>query len=104
MNFAFHTGHATSGTGKRIIGCSLGLVMSLVTVEAYASDRSMRCGGHLIYAGSGRDSSSMYEVLKKCGEPEGKHGDVWVYRQGNVSKMLTFRRDGKLQRIESVRI
>jgi len=63
----------------------------------------MRCGGHLIYAGSGRDSSTMYEVLKKCGEPEAKRGDVWVYTQGNVRRMLTFRGDGRLLRIESVR-
>lgn len=88
---------------KALALISIGLIISLFTFPALASDRSMRCGGHLIYAGSGRDSSSMYEVLKKCGEPEAKQGDVWIYKQGNVRRMLTFRADGRLLRIESVR-
>lgn len=79
------------------------LVMSLVTRCAIASDRSMRCGGHLIYAGGGADSSGMYEVLKVCGEPEAKQGNTWIYIQGNVRRQLTFNYDGKLQRIESFR-
>ncbi len=64
----------------------------------------MRCGQHLIYAGGGKDSASMYEVLKKCGEPEAKQGNIWIYKQGSMRRMLTFRGDGKLQRIESVRL
>ena len=78
--------------------------MSLVTVFGHASDRSMRCGQHLIYAGGGKDSTSMYEVLKKCGEPEAKQGSTWIYKQGSMRRMLTFQGDGKLQRIESVRL
>jgi hypothetical protein len=64
----------------------------------------MRCGQHLIYAGGGTDSASMYEVLKKCGEPEEKQGNTWIYKQGSMTRMLTFWGDGKLQRIDSVRL
>lgn len=77
--------------------------MSLVTRFAVASDRSMRCGGHLIYAGGGKDSAWMYEVLKKCGEPVAKQGSTWIYIQDNVRRNLTFNSEGRLLRIESVR-
>ncbi len=79
------------------------LTLGLSVAPADASDRSMRCGGYLIHAGGGRDSSTMYEVLKKCGEPEDKMGNRWVYKQGNMHRILTFRGDGRLQRIESIR-
>ena len=79
------------------------LLMCLGSALAHASDRSMRCGRHLIYAGGGKDSAGMYEVLKKCGEPEAKYGDKWVYVQGNVRPTLTFRGDGRLFLIESKR-
>ena len=82
---------------------ALGLTLSLVANLAQASDRSMRCGRYLIYAGGGQDAAIMYEVLKKCGEPEAKQGNTWIYRQNNMRRVLTFRGDGKLQRIESVR-
>jgi hypothetical protein len=68
-----------------------------------ASDRSMRCGTHLIYAGGGKDASLMYEILKKCGEPDAKRGNTWVYVQGNSNRYLTFKFDGKLERIETIR-
>jgi len=84
-----------------LIGAAL--VMCLASVMAHASDRSMRCGRHLIYAGGGKDSAGMYEVLKKCGEPEAKYGNTWIYVQGNVRRELTFRADGRLFLIESVR-
>ena len=47
-----------------------GLILALVAIQTMASDRSMRCGTYLIHAGGGKDSAGMYEVLKKCGEPE----------------------------------
>ena len=103
MTRPFHRDRATVRAGKGLARLSLGLLISLVTVQAYASDRSVRCGSHLIHAGGGKDSASMYEVLKKCGEPEAKQGSVWIYKQGNMHRFLTFRGDGKLQRIESVR-
>lgn len=80
-----------------------GVIAHLAADPSLASDKSMRCGGSLIHAGGGRDSALMYEVLKKCGEPEARHGYIWVYRQGNVRRILTFNIDGRLQRIETRR-
>ncbi len=82
---------------------TLGLLISFVAMQAVASDRSMRCGTYLIYAGGGKDSASMYEVLKKCGEPEAKNGDNWIYVQGSMLRILTFNYQGRLQTIESKR-
>jgi len=78
------------------------LIMCLGSVLAHASDRSMRCGRNLIHAGGNSDSSGMYEVLKKCGEPEAKYRDTWIYVQGNMRRTLTFR-GGRLFLIESTR-
>lgn len=63
----------------------------------------MRCGGYLIYAGGGKDSALMYEVLKKCGEPDVKQGNTWVYGQAGAQRVLTFNYEGRLQQIESHR-
>ena len=46
----------------------------------------------------------MYEVLKKCGEPETKYGDTWIYVQGSTRKILTFNWEGRVWRIESERL
>ena len=79
------------------------LLLALLAMQSLASDRSMRCGTHLIYAGGGSDSAWMYEVLKKCGEPATKNGSNWIYQQGNMSRILTFNFKGRLQLIESQR-
>ena len=88
---------------RQILLLSAALIMSVATTMAHASDKSMRCGRNLIHAGGIKDSASMYEVLKKCGEPEAKMGDSWIYVQGNVRRTLTFGHQGRLQRIESAR-
>ncbi len=80
-----------------------GLILGLVAIQSMASDRSMRCGTYLIHAGGGKDSAGMYEVLKKCGEPEAKNGNTWIYVQGSMRRILTFNFEGRLQRIESRR-
>ena len=80
-----------------------GFVLGLSTTQALASDRSMRCGTHLIYAGGGKNSAGMYEVLKKCGDPVAKEGNKWIYLQGSTQRVLTFNFEGRLQRIESRR-
>ncbi len=80
-----------------------GLILALVAMQSIASDRSIRCGTYLIHAGGGKDSAGMYEVLKKCGEPEAKNGNTWIYLQGNMRRILTFNYEGRLQRIESRR-
>ncbi len=82
---------------------ALGLFISLIAMQAVASDRSIRCGTHLIYGGGGKDSASMYEVLKKCGEPEAKNGNNWIYVQGSMLRVLTFNYEGRLAKIESRR-
>ncbi len=78
-------------------------ILSLAAATASASDRSIRCKGNLLHAGGGKHSSGMYEVLKKCGEPEAKMGNSWIYIQGNMRRILTFNYEGRLQTIESVR-
>ena len=82
---------------------ALGLFMSTIAMQADASDRSIRCGTYLIYGGGGKDSAGMYEVLKKCGEPEAKNGNNWIYVQGNMIRVLTFNYEGRLANIESRR-
>ena len=78
-------------------------VLALVAIESVASDRSIRCGTYLIHGGGGKDSAGMYEVLKKCGEPEAKYGNTWIYIQGTMRRILTFNYEGRLLRIESER-
>ena len=80
-----------------------GLVLALVATQSMASDRFIRCGTHLIQGGGGQDSARMYEVLKKCGEPEEKYGDTWIYVQGSMRRILTFNWEGKVLHIESER-
>ena len=86
----------------RVIIVTLALMLGL-TAQVIASDRSMRCGTYLIHAGGGKDSARMYEVLKKCGEPEATTGTTWIYLQGNMRRFLTFNFDGRLMRIDSRR-
>jgi hypothetical protein len=81
----------------------VGLIVHLAAHPAQASDNSMRCGRYLIHAGGGSDSALMYEVLKKCGEPEAKQGNAWIYVQGSAQRVLTFNYEGRLQLIESRR-
>jgi len=80
---------------------AVGLALTLIATQSMASDRSIRCGTYLIYGGGGKDSSGMYEVLKKCGEPEAKSGNTWIYVQGSMRRILTFNNEGRLARIES---
>jgi len=79
------------------------LLLVFFTVQAMASDRSMRCGTYLIYSGGGKNSTGMYEVLRKCGEPIIKNNDTWIYEQGSMFRVLTFNYEGRLARIESRR-
>lgn len=81
-----------------------GLFLTLVAMQAIAADRSMRCGTQIIYSGGGKNSAGMYEVVKKCGEPEVKNGNDWIYRQGSMVRTLTFNYEGRLAVIESQRM
>ena len=80
-----------------------GFFLTIVAMQAMTADRSMRCGTHLIYGGGGKNSAGMYEVLKKCGEPEAKYGNDWIYIQGSMLRTLTFDYAGRLALIESRR-
>jgi hypothetical protein len=79
------------------------LILALLAGQANAADRSMRCGTYLIYSGGGKNSTGMYEVLRKCGEPTIKNSDTWIYEQGGMFRVLTFNYEGRLARIESRR-
>jgi hypothetical protein len=79
------------------------LLLVFFAAQAIASDRSMRCGTYLIYGGGGKNSTGMYEVLRKCGEPIIKNNNTWIYEQGNMFRVLTFNYEGRLARIESER-
>ena len=92
----FHTARFAAVTAA-------GLFLTLVAMQAVAADRSMRCGTHIIYSGGGKTSAGMYEVLKKCGEPEAKLGNDWIYTQGSMVRTLTFNYEGRLAVIESRR-
>jgi len=98
-----HSGKPISNMSRSIAVIVVGLIVQLAAYPAQASDRSMRCGGNLIYGGGGSDSALMYEVLKKCGEPEAKLNNAWIYTQGSMQRVLTFNYEGRLQRIESRR-
>ena len=70
----------------------------LMPAAAYA-DGSMRCGSHIISAGE-RNSASMYEVLKKCGEPTNRSGNTWVYeKSGGARRIVVFDASGRVSRI-----
>jgi len=88
---------------KLTIVAALALFIPVIAMQAFASDRSMRCGTFLIYVGGGKDSAGMYYVLKKCGEPEAKEGNNWIYVQGSMIRVLTFNYEGRLANIESRR-
>ena len=92
-----------SHTAKIAFIAALGIFLSTVAIQAVASDRSIRCGTHLIYGGGGKNSTGMYEVLKKCGEPESKNGNIWIYVQGSMLRVLTFNYEGRIATIESRR-
>jgi hypothetical protein len=90
-------------SGEKLAWLVLAGVLLVAAAAAQASDRSIRCGKHLLYAGGGSNAALQYEVLKKCGEPAAQSGDAWVYYQGNMVRHLTFNHQGRLLRIESHR-
>ena len=92
-----------SQTTKFLSMAAAGFILLTAVTQSLASDRSIRCGTYLIYGGGGSTSAGMYEVLKKCGEPETKYGDTWIYIQGSMRRILTFNYEGRLLRIESRR-
>ena len=92
-----------SNTTKTVSVAAAALILGFLATQSMASDRSFRCGTYLIVGGGGKDSAGMYEVLKKCGEPDAKQGHTWIYVQGSMHRILTFNNEGRLARIESKR-
>ncbi|MGI9342030.1 MAG: DUF2845 domain-containing protein [Gammaproteobacteria bacterium] len=74
--------------------------LSIFMIEPAFATGSMRCGTHIVNAG-GRQGMSMYEVLKKCGEPTERFGNTWIYdRSGGSKRTLRFNSEGTLSRID----
>jgi len=74
--------------------------LSIFTIEPAFASGSMRCGTHIISAGS-RRGNTMYEVLKKCGEPAERYGNTWIYEgSGRSKRTLRFNNNGELSRID----
>jgi hypothetical protein len=65
-------------------------------VSALAFADSMRCSGYIIEDGLS-NRHTKYEILKKCGEPSVRHGNVWIYdADSRFPKKVRFRPDGTL--------
>jgi hypothetical protein len=77
------------------------LVFAALSVWAVpVQANSMRCGQHIVSSG-GRTGPTMYEVLKKCGEPNERSGLTWIYEQRGLIRTLTFDSRGLLVNIRS---
>ncbi len=77
------------------------LVVAILSLWAGAAQaNSMRCGVHIVSSG-GRTGPTMYEVLKKCGEPAERAGLVWIYDRGGRIRRLSFDSRGLLVNIRS---
>ena len=59
---------------------------------------AMSCGTHVISSGQ-ENSPGQYEVLKRCGEPDSRQGDTWIYKRGSVTKKIRFDRNGRIVEI-----
>lgn len=83
---------------SKLIVASVFLLSNLMVEPAFASG-SMRCGTHII-SGGGRNGADKYEVLKKCGEPTYRSGNIWTYEQsGGTTREVVFDQSGRVSRI-----
>ena len=74
------------------------LFISIVMTESAMARGSMRCGTHIITSNPAGPSGK-YEVLKRCGEPNDRYGDTWIYKKGSVTNTLEFSSNGQLKNI-----
>ena len=65
------------------------LISAILTEPAQAA---LRCGTHLLVAGKAKT----YEVLKKCGQPNERTGNTWIYQKSGFTHELRFDRNGVL--------
>ena len=78
----------------------LSMLVLSAAAEPLLAD-TMRCGVHIISA-SASDGATMYEVLKKCGEPTYRHGRQWIYESASqITRTLIFNARGRLVDIDA---
>ena len=71
------------------------LLLAIVSMQPAVAG-SMRCGTHIISSGQS-NSPGQYEVLKRCGEPDFRQGDTWVYeKSSSVAHKVRFDRNGNI--------
>lgn len=75
---------------------------ALLLSAADSRANMMRCGNHVIHDG-GRHGPTMYEVLKKCGEPDYRHGSIWIYEYPDRNWELKFGSNGILKTAKLLR-
>jgi len=83
-----------------ILASLLGACLLLPAPPAEAA--SFRCGIHLIQGG-GRHGPTMYEVLRKCGEPKERRFSIWLYERRGRKWELRFSSNGILQTVRQER-
>jgi len=82
---------------SELIVASIFLLSTLMLEPVFAD--STRCGRHVISSGQ-RQGTDKYEVLKKCGEPTTRAGNVWVYKKsGGAKTVIVFDALGKVSSI-----
>ena len=75
---------------KQVTKLTLSITAFWLFVGQPAVAGTIQCGVHYIQD-SERRPSTKYEVLKKCGQPVAKQGNIWVYEQsGGLTKEITF--------------
>ena len=74
------------------------LLAALLAPGIASADPALRCGGALIEAGT---ETTDQTVLEKCGEPDSRDGNRWVYakRSGGKTVVVHFE-GGKVTAIE----
>ena len=81
----------------------LKILLAMIVVSVFVIEPAlagMRCGTHIISAGQ-PNAPGKYEVLKRCGEPEQRYGDTWIYKKSSsVSTELRFDSNGRLMSIQ----
>ena len=73
------------------------LAFTLLTLQSGVAS-AMKCGTHIISAGQ-ENSPGQYEVLKRCGEPDSRQGNTWIYERGSVTRTIRFDRNGRILEI-----
>jgi hypothetical protein len=71
-------------------------LLTLIAPEGQAA--SVRCGTHII-SDRGIPGPTMYEVLKKCGEPRDRTGNTWIYKLKGRYWSMRFDGNGTLMRV-----